>query len=382
MIIILLEFAFSEVLTLDKGNFQEVITSGSRLPLFIRLWATWCSHCHELNPIWENLSNIEKYSNNVTIAEIECEANRDICKSFPGEGVPRLFWVDPGNTSIVRYYNERSMEFLELFIQKQLSFPLQLVQEKDILYLDQEEANVSTFLFSMTSNDEKSFSIAKAVTTDLRAQVINFLLRFDDNLSNPSINCYHGHKRKITFNGDFSVDQLKQFIEIHSVPFMANMTPSVLRHFNRINMTIFVVIYYSDEELSNIHDISSIISEELPVVSLNCENNVWFCKYTKSEQFSYVIYNEMNRTYWMFRGQSDTQTIINWKNRVISGELRGIGPSSESPLKLALKNDNDANAKKSAILVGTLIMIISIAFVIFDFAQICDNDDIDTKKID
>lgn len=71
---IFLSFISSTPVHLTEDNFTEFVNSTNK-PVFLKLWAYWCPHCKELEPIWNELAEIDEYNDVVNIAYIEWEFN-------------------------------------------------------------------------------------------------------------------------------------------------------------------------------------------------------------------------------------------------------------------------------------------------------------------
>ena len=54
MFALLVCFVRPAVVTLTNENFTDFIENSS-LPIFLKLWATWCPHCKEFAPVWDEL---------------------------------------------------------------------------------------------------------------------------------------------------------------------------------------------------------------------------------------------------------------------------------------------------------------------------------------
>jgi len=75
-----------EVLVLDAESLQERKADGS--PLFVKFYAPWCGHCKKLAPTWRELADTMKGV--LTIAELDCEMHKSLCKTEDVRGFPQL----------------------------------------------------------------------------------------------------------------------------------------------------------------------------------------------------------------------------------------------------------------------------------------------------
>jgi thiol-disulfide isomerase/thioredoxin len=116
------------VTVLDDSNFQATLDDG---PVFAKFYAPWCvvcvlpyldlisylsrcGHCKKLAPAWKNLA--QSMQNKLTVAEVDCEAHKALCKNQNIEGFPTLVFYAGGSRS--DYNGGRKLEQLQKFAEK------------------------------------------------------------------------------------------------------------------------------------------------------------------------------------------------------------------------------------------------------------------------
>ena len=132
-----------KVLSLDFSNFQSTLAEG---PVFIKFFAPWCGHCKKLAPgeyslefllplllcqsnggqlqpkyhmadfvsVWEDIAGHMK--GKLTIAQIDCEAQKALCQAQSIEGYPQLFFYSSGKK--VEYIGKRAFEQISAYANK------------------------------------------------------------------------------------------------------------------------------------------------------------------------------------------------------------------------------------------------------------------------
>ena len=113
-------------------SFQKDVMNNTK-DVFLIIYAPWCSHCQELEPIYKKLAEDLKNNKNLIIAESDGTKNE--FEEFDVFGYPSLIFF-PGNKKseadfvIYPEEDERSYDMLLNFIKKHASHPI-VVNKKD-----------------------------------------------------------------------------------------------------------------------------------------------------------------------------------------------------------------------------------------------------------
>ncbi|KAM4697706.1 protein disulfide-isomerase A2 [Rhinophrynus dorsalis] len=95
-------------------NFEEVAYDETK-NVFVEFYAPWCSHCKELEPIWEELGEKYKDHENVIIAKIDATANE--IDGLRVRGFPNLRFFPAGpERKMIEYRKDRTVELFSAFI--------------------------------------------------------------------------------------------------------------------------------------------------------------------------------------------------------------------------------------------------------------------------
>ena len=114
-ILALLALANAEVVSLTTETFQKKIDEGK--PVIVKFFAPWCGHCKRLAPTYEEFSNIAKTEfPELTVAEVDCTQNRDICGHVQGYPTVILYKGEKQ----VEFEGARNIDALRIFIQAQI----------------------------------------------------------------------------------------------------------------------------------------------------------------------------------------------------------------------------------------------------------------------
>ena len=103
--------AFAEVVPLTKDNFQAKVDEGK--PVFVKFFAPWCGHCKRLAPTYEEFSEVAKTEfPELTVAEVDCTQNREICGHIQGYPTVILYKGDKQT----EFEGARTIDALKEFI--------------------------------------------------------------------------------------------------------------------------------------------------------------------------------------------------------------------------------------------------------------------------
>ncbi|CAH2307775.1 disulfide-isomerase A2 [Pelobates cultripes] len=95
-------------------NFDDIAYDETK-NVFVEFYAPWCSHCKELEPIWEELAEKYKDHENVIIAKIDGTANE--IDGLRVRGYPNLRFFPAGpEHKMIEYTKDRTVELFSAFI--------------------------------------------------------------------------------------------------------------------------------------------------------------------------------------------------------------------------------------------------------------------------
>eukprot|EP00029_Vermamoeba_vermiformis_P013263 TRINITY_DN817_c0_g1_i1.p1 TRINITY_DN817_c0_g1~~TRINITY_DN817_c0_g1_i1.p1 ORF type:complete len:311 (+),score=92.97 TRINITY_DN817_c0_g1_i1:275-1207(+) len=109
-IVVLVALASCDQVETPKFEFEK---SGEE-KIFVEFFAPWCGHCKKLAPIWEELTKtLEEEKVGVKAVQVNCDANKPLCKSYGVSGYPTLKLFQNGKEA--RYTGARTLDELKKF---------------------------------------------------------------------------------------------------------------------------------------------------------------------------------------------------------------------------------------------------------------------------
>ncbi|KAK8815187.1 hypothetical protein WA158_003399 [Blastocystis sp. Blastoise] len=115
---ILFSIARATIIELDSNNFDEIV--GHDLPVFVKFYATWCSHCRILVSIWEQVGETFSESDGVIIAQVDADKASDLYTRFKLDGYPTLLYFPKNEIDTpIEFGQTRQINDLVQFINEQ-----------------------------------------------------------------------------------------------------------------------------------------------------------------------------------------------------------------------------------------------------------------------
>jgi len=101
---------------LKEEDFEQFVGS-SDLPVLIEFWADWCSPCHMLAPVMEEIAG--EFAGKIRVARLDLEKSQGIGDKLKVRSIPTLIFFKDGK-EIERYIGFKSREELRRFIEEHL----------------------------------------------------------------------------------------------------------------------------------------------------------------------------------------------------------------------------------------------------------------------
>lgn len=128
----------ASVVDLDDTNFAKFV-DGSR-PALVEFYASWCGHCKSLAPVYEELGEAFSHvKENLLIARIDADKNRDSGTKYGIQGFPTLKWFAKGGdvSAPEDYKGGRSLDDFVKFIKEKTGYGSNIKEaQKFVIELD------------------------------------------------------------------------------------------------------------------------------------------------------------------------------------------------------------------------------------------------------
>lgn len=81
------------VLHITDADFASVVSTSDK-PVLVDFWATWCGPCRMIAPVLESIA--AEYSQYLTVAKLDVDANPKTASQFNITGIPTLILFKDG----------------------------------------------------------------------------------------------------------------------------------------------------------------------------------------------------------------------------------------------------------------------------------------------
>eukprot|EP00033_Pygsuia_biforma_P002739 GCRY01003023.1.p1 GENE.GCRY01003023.1~~GCRY01003023.1.p1 ORF type:complete len:451 (+),score=101.81 GCRY01003023.1:52-1404(+) len=217
----------SSCVILTDDNFEDNIENGV---WFIKFYAPWCGHCRRLAPIWEDLAHEMVENPDVHVGKIDCTENK-LCRTYDVRGFPTLKLFKSGEF-MSDYKGERSFSSLKKYLNRKLEPSLQVVTAEELQSSVKKNA-LSFVLFDGTSLETDSLDrIGHQFSECAQFFVVDnaspsFLLSAYGITSTPAfLAVSDGAKRVLEYDGDFTKNDMEQFVSAHRYPALIELDGS------------------------------------------------------------------------------------------------------------------------------------------------------------
>ncbi|KAG4108636.1 thioredoxin-like protein [Neocallimastix lanati (nom. inval.)] len=208
----------------------------------------WCGHCQRFGPTWEEFAGMMK--NKMNIGKVDCTAYADICSKYGVTHYPTLKIIDKHEVN--EFKGIRRIEDLEKFVERYISSSIS-VSKAETIRGDMKNNEVLFFLYyNYAEPNVEEIKLFIDIVSELNVLSAKVYLTPDEELMN-SFNIEQGTtgivvsrdygKGFYKFEGKFTKEELKPWIEKYMYPFVIEITPlnseTYLNSKNYVVMGIF-----------------------------------------------------------------------------------------------------------------------------------------------
>lgn len=237
----------SDVVKLGASSFEKYIESH---PLVLaEFFAPWCGHCKNLAPHYVEAAGILK-EKNITLAQIDCTEEQELCMSQGIRGYPSLKVFKGGNVNKAsEYEGGRSTESIVNYMTKQSLPAVQVYDnEKEFKKLLEESTQPVVFFNGNKGLNQTFYEVADRLFNDFT------FVSFSGVKEYLAIHLPN-EKESIAFNGDRkaaekNVDDLEAWVKVEGLPYFGEVNGASFISYVESGLPL-AYFFYNDEDERN-----------------------------------------------------------------------------------------------------------------------------------
>jgi protein disulfide-isomerase A1 len=210
----------ADVVVLTESNFDDHLKDNPKT--LVEFYAPWCGHCKRLAPEYAQAATALK--DVAPLGKVDCTAEKELCSKYEVNGYPTIKWFTDGEAS--DYTSGRDAAGIEKFVLGRMRPAVSILDDKDKApgFTD------SSSLVFVAYGDEQPGDFAK-MADHLRDEVV-FGFTSDADVAE-SIGVAKGKailfrqfdEPQVNYDGDFSLDNLSDFLNENSFPLVGEIGP-------------------------------------------------------------------------------------------------------------------------------------------------------------
>jgi len=225
-------------------NYEEY--KASREILFFNFYADWCRFSQQLKPVFDKAAATlhAEFPNQVLLGKVNCDRERDFCTNpFHISKYPTLKLIRNGEITRREYRGQRSVDALVEFMRKQLSNPVETIEQYyELAQKDVQRAIVGYF----ATNTAIEYTNFEKAARSLRDDCPFYALLGQEH--GPQVAFHKEGSQDIAYTGDLSVfDQMMPWIQEQCVPLVREITFANGEELTEEGLPLLLLFYSPDD---------------------------------------------------------------------------------------------------------------------------------------
>ena len=347
-------FSSSTSFYLSNKNYTTVFDNSSTKSIFLYTFNNFCENCKNYDLIWETVSNMPNYNEQVVFASINCEKEEKLCKKYNlnYNQNPSFYWFSTPILSFELFTDNISIENLTNFIDSKLKSPLiKIKKQKSVEMLEQTINNKyrnsskydQYFIFNVSSKENKEniqlieritshfkylpvlyFFVNDTYSTSYHPPILHIFAPKTDRKTN--IDDEYG---RIVMKNDFTYENIEKFIRVRSFHRLAQHSP-MFDDFSLKYKVPIAIFVQPDSEGKNVDEYANITEHYMLTTQTTCIINPYICRYCnqwpKDGKPYLAVVNRSTRTFWVFDKDFNDIDISHFIDDAYEHQLKGYGP--------------------------------------------------------
>ena len=290
-------FHLSQSFRLTVDNFNETVSTSEK-PLVIEMWDPHCHHCRDFKPKWENYIENSRFKDIVVFCDINCVESTKICKKIYDGGYPQVIYFDTKNHRIFPIEETLANDNIDIFIEKQLSYPLVSINSIEESQKYMKITNVST-LFLLTTNNNIIYSMYREALEKFRKTSSIFLYH---NSSYNQLIAIKSYFENETMSEGFTFESISSFISENILPSLPPLTDSLFESFKQSKQLCILVFINSTKQYQKTLKMIQQLDPSDQLFYVNINENVEFINnfdFDRKHLPTIIIMNSNQKKYYI-----------------------------------------------------------------------------------
>ncbi|KAJ1994736.1 protein disulfide-isomerase precursor [Dimargaris cristalligena] len=247
----------SDVVVLTEKNFDSTVSDWDIS--LIEFYAPWCGYCKQLAPHYET-SATELKAENVPLAKVNCDDEKDLCARFGVEGFPTLKVFSKLEPS--PYNGGRTADDITAYMKRQKRPAVTELLEDTFAKFKDSEKSVIIGIFD--DAESELYAAFKGVAQSLRntltfGSVLDSALAKAQSLVAPAVAIFNRDTPEPFILKDAAQladsAELKKFIEVNSLPLLDDIGQENYQAYMSTKLPLAFVFYIDDEMKKEMTDV-------------------------------------------------------------------------------------------------------------------------------
>ena len=330
MFFILFSLLLSEIY---NENLIFYFTDPGHIPTLCILVSSWCPHCVQSTPVFEEIMKLYKDDERFTVMQINCDQYNSICKQFPETSTPAIYWMYSDASRAEQFHGSVTVSNIKSFIEKHLGSTFIDIHNEEEFQKELDDHNDSSiFVYQRDENNDLT-KIITLIASKLSSYPCHFFfLKYKRNPERNENYLYNYNlmtKKKIEYSGNFLENDLKEFILKFAFPPISHISTLFFDNAVETSSTVLLLAdeppYYYQEKLKNM---SVRFPPSLRTAIIYCGNTPKLClnlliQSGKGPQF--LMYNPKLQYNYYYKDTFEEEGFIQWVNNVLDGKVRPVG---------------------------------------------------------
>ena len=316
-----------------EENFESVVKGSGDQVLLMELWDPYCDHCKAFRPTWDELAADTRYEGSVIFADVNCYENKKFCEKFETHGYPAVVFVE-NETASLSYTGALNLDALDAFIQKQLSFPVRIIEREWEISKWKENTNVgSVFFLVFYSLADAEFAIFKDVAKTMRNESCTFIGMMSST-QDTKLSVFKSPDVEVAYTGQWMYPLVSQFVKNNKRSLLPPLTSDIFEEFQKTGQKMLVA-FLSHDQYKDVQRNVTTLTCPYPMFYQLWSADDYLCRYVGASGAHLPVYMllDSRRSLWSKAPSHDVAALQTW---IKGPEFKWSGPG-DGPLSSILE---------------------------------------------